>query len=271
MEIANPRNGLGRALPASILLHVLAAVLAVSATMPGPTVSPRVIDLTLLAPSGLEGAPVPARALTGRPATALRAGAPIPPTPPQSVPRADLPEPDPGPKRQAAAIPAPPEAGAATIGKPFAISVPEGSRDASAAASEPIAPVRSPVGDRSALPSLPPGAGSSSGGTRPTGPGRAIDLERGYGYLRDDIQRGIAYPPVARRMGWEGNVVVSFRIHPDGSASDIRVVRGSGFAVLDRNAVEAVRSASPFRTPPAAAEIVTPVVYRLTRENSPKR
>jgi protein TonB len=65
-------------------------------------------------------------------------------------------------------------------------------------------------------------------------------------------------------MGWEGDVVVAFRIHPDGSAGDIRVVRGSGFAVLDRNAVEAVRSAAPFRRPPAEAEIVTPVIYRLT-------
>ncbi|MBI5905812.1 MAG: energy transducer TonB, partial [Deltaproteobacteria bacterium] len=170
-------------------------------------------------------------------------------TSPQSIPRADLPEPDPGPEPPAAPIPAPPEAGAASSAVP-----------------EPTAPVRSPVGIRSGLPPLPPGTAPPSGRSSSAGhgPGRAIDLEGGYAYLRDDIQRGIAYPPVARRMGWEGNVVVSFRIHPDGSASDIRVVRGSGFAVLDRNAVEAVRSASPFRTPPAEAEIVTPVVYRLT-------
>jgi protein TonB len=86
---------------------------------------------------------------------------------------------------------------------------------------------------------------------------------RSYGYLRDAIQRGIAYPAVARRMGWEGRVVVAFLILPDGTVRNVRVVRGSGFAVLDRNAVEAVRTASPFPRPPAEAEVLTPVVYKL--------
>jgi protein TonB len=49
----------------------------------------------------------------------------------------------------------------------------------------------------------------------------------------------------------------------DGSVRDVRVVQGSGFAVLDRGAVEAVRNASPFPRLPAEAEIITPVLYRL--------
>jgi protein TonB len=64
-------------------------------------------------------------------------------------------------------------------------------------------------------------------------------------------------------MGWEGRVVVAFVILPDGRVRDIRVVRGSGHALLDRSAVEAVRSASPFPPPPAEAEILTPVVFKL--------
>ncbi|MBE0603248.1 MAG: energy transducer TonB, partial [Deltaproteobacteria bacterium] len=72
-----------------------------------------------------------------------------------------------------------------------------------------------------------------------------------------------SYPAVARKMGWEGSVVVAFVILPDGAVRDVRVVHGSGFSVLDRNAVEAVRSASPFPHPPAEAEVLTPVVYRL--------
>jgi len=84
-----------------------------------------------------------------------------------------------------------------------------------------------------------------------------------YGSIHSVIQRGIAYPALARKMGWEGRVVVAFRILPDGSVRDVRVVEGSGHAILDRNAVEAVRSASPFPLPPPAAEILTPVVYKL--------
>jgi protein TonB len=64
-------------------------------------------------------------------------------------------------------------------------------------------------------------------------------------------------------MGWEGKVVVAFMVLSDGSVRDIRVVQGSGYAVLDRGAVEAVRNASPFPRPPAEAEIITPVLYRL--------
>jgi protein TonB len=92
---------------------------------------------------------------------------------------------------------------------------------------------------------------------------RTASPERAYGSIRNVIQRGIAYPVLARKMGWEGRVVVAFRILADGSVRDIRVVEGSGHAILDRNAVEAVRSASPFPHPPPAAEIFTPVVYKL--------
>jgi len=85
-----------------------------------------------------------------------------------------------------------------------------------------------------------------------------------FAWIRDAIQRAIAYPPAARRMGWEGKVVVAFLLLSDGSVRDVRVVQGSGHAALDRGAVDAVRSASPFPRSPVEAEVITPVVYRLT-------
>jgi protein TonB len=88
-------------------------------------------------------------------------------------------------------------------------------------------------------------------------------LERHYAYIRDAIQQGISYPPMARKMGWEGKVVVAFLVLADGSVRDVRIVRGSGHPALDRGAFEAVRKAAPFPRPPAEAEIITPVVYRL--------
>jgi protein TonB len=65
-------------------------------------------------------------------------------------------------------------------------------------------------------------------------------------------------------MGWVGKVVVAFQLLSDGSVRDVRVVQGSGHAALDRGAVDAVRNASPFPRSPVEAEIITPVVYRLT-------
>ncbi|MGE5247856.1 MAG: energy transducer TonB, partial [Verrucomicrobiota bacterium] len=100
-------------------------------------------------------------------------------------------------------------------------------------------------------------------GPQPFATGGGSVPGRAYGFIQRVIQQGVSYPAVARRMGWEGRVIVAFRILQDGTVRDIRVVEGSGHAVLDRSAVEAVRSASPFPQPPAEAEIVTPVVYKL--------
>jgi len=135
----------------------------------------------------------------------------------------------------------------------------------------PAAPDRASV---SAPPSPGPTVGSAEKGPFSTG---AFGVETApmppvkgggsgtpaLGSIPEAIQRGVAYPPLARKMGWEGRVLISFRILPDGSVRDIRVVQGSGYAILDRNAVEAVRSASPFPRPQEATEIRTPVVYKL--------
>jgi protein TonB len=85
-----------------------------------------------------------------------------------------------------------------------------------------------------------------------------------FAWIRDAIQHAIAYPATARRMGWEGKVVVAFQLLSDGSVRDVRVVQGSGHAALDRGAIDAVRNASPFPRSPVEAEVITPVVYRLT-------
>jgi len=102
----------------------------------------------------------------------------------------------------------------------------------------------------------------AAGGSPPGAPG-AGPLAN-FTWIRDAIQHAIAYPPAARRMGWEGKVVVAFRLLSDGSVRDVRVVQGSGHASLDRGAIDAVRNASPFPRVPAGAEVITPVVYRLT-------
>ena len=53
------------------------------------------------------------------------------------------------------------------------------------------------------------------------------------------------YPRFARDNGWEGRVEVRMTIGPDGEIASLRVVRGSGFSILDEQAREMVRSAKP--------------------------
>jgi protein TonB len=49
------------------------------------------------------------------------------------------------------------------------------------------------------------------------------------------------YPPISRRLGEQGAVVLRVMISPDGRAGEIQLVKGSGYARLDRAAIEAVR------------------------------
>jgi len=49
------------------------------------------------------------------------------------------------------------------------------------------------------------------------------------------------YPPAARRLREQGEVLLSVYILPDGSVGEIRLKRSSGHARLDRSALEAVK------------------------------
>lgn len=53
--------------------------------------------------------------------------------------------------------------------------------------------------------------------------------------------RPAAYPPRAVELGQQGEALVRVRLDPDGSAAEILVWRGSGFDLLDRAALAAVR------------------------------
>jgi protein TonB len=88
-------------------------------------------------------------------------------------------------------------------------------------------------------------------------------LKANFSYIKDMINEEITYPGVARQMGWEGMVKVSFIISFDGSVRRIEVLKSSGFEILDRNAIEAVKKASPFPKPPAEAQIIIPILYKL--------
>lgn len=58
--------------------------------------------------------------------------------------------------------------------------------------------------------------------------------------LRTHLARHFEYPYAARLRGWEGEVLLAFRIESDGRLEDIRVARGSGFAVLDDSALNSL-------------------------------
>ncbi len=88
-------------------------------------------------------------------------------------------------------------------------------------------------------------------------------LKEHFSYIRDIITKNLSYPYMARKMGWEGRVTVSFVVSENGSASDIKIIESSGFDILDKNALKTVKKVSPFPKPPVKAEVIIPIVYRL--------
>lgn len=81
--------------------------------------------------------------------------------------------------------------------------------------------------------------------------------------LRAAIQRRVVYPDVARRMGWQGKVIVIFVLQKDGQVRDVRVHASSGFTSLDGSALQAVERAAPLSSAGESVQIVMPIVFAL--------
>lgn len=89
---------------------------------------------------------------------------------------------------------------------------------------------------------------------------------------RTAVERELAqhfrYPRLARQRGWQGRVVLAFRIDADGHIDGVRVRKSSGRAILDETAVESLRSIE--RLPGMAEhlgsgsfDLTLPVTYQL--------
>lgn len=88
-------------------------------------------------------------------------------------------------------------------------------------------------------------------------------LKANFSYIRDMINRKLIYPMIARQKGWEGKVKLSFIISGNGFVKDIIIIESSGIEILDKSAIDAVKSASPFPKPTIAAQIIIPIRYKL--------
>ena len=67
-----------------------------------------------------------------------------------------------------------------------------------------------------------------------------------YLALKRKIELVWEYPYKARRTGVQGRLLMRFVINQDGSLAEVTILRSSGVALLDHEAVRAIRDASPF-------------------------
>jgi protein TonB len=82
--------------------------------------------------------------------------------------------------------------------------------------------------------------------------------------LQQEIARHFNYPLLARRRGWQGEVLLAFRLEADGRISDARVLRSSGYGVLDRAALTALGKVGRIAAGLSRGlAMELPVIYRL--------
>ncbi|HEX7598817.1 MAG TPA: energy transducer TonB [Polyangia bacterium] len=132
-----------------------------------------------------------------------------------------------------------------------------------------------PEGDDPAL-AAPSGTGTASAPPPPVvavlsappppapAPVRAIAAHEGANYLKNPRP---AYPEIAQRRNWEGEVLLRVHVTSDGRPTQISIQRSSGRDVLDLAAIEAVRGWSfvPARigNQTVAGWVNVPIVFHL--------
>ena len=89
--------------------------------------------------------------------------------------------------------------------------------------------------------------------------------------LLDQFKRVMVYPKEALELQIEGRAVVRVGIGADGRMLSSKVDPSSGYAVLDRAALDMVRKAHPLATLPPALrgrsfEAAVPVTFQIKRE-----
>lgn len=104
------------------------------------------------------------------------------------------------------------------------------------------------------------GEGVPGNFTQPEFPGGQEEL---FAFIIDEVE----YPPKARANGTEGNVFTGFTVNPDGSISDIKIVKGVS-TELDAEAIR-VLNEMPSWEPglkdekPVAVEMTLPISFQL--------
>ncbi|HUW24964.1 MAG TPA: energy transducer TonB [Gallionella sp.] len=150
------------------------------------------------------------------------------PSPPQAAPVAPVPEPVPEPKPLVKPKPKPkPEPKPQPVAEPIPVDTPQAET-----APETVTPVATA---ETSVPAEASSAPSEPVNSSPGLPDREPDYQAAY--LRNPVP---AYPMVARRMGWQGRVVLNVEVLASGMPGRIELYQSSGHDVLDKAAMRAV-------------------------------
>lgn len=103
--------------------------------------------------------------------------------------------------------------------------------------------------------------------------GQSSDLGTTIAYPLYKKNTPPVYPAIARSRGYEGIVLLSAEVLPDGRVGNMKIRKSSGYAILDQSAMEAVK---PWKFEPAKKSgspftvwVDLPIKFILHGQNSP--
>lgn len=264
---AAPRPGVALAVGVSLALHaaVLALLPAGPAPLPGNSAAP-LLRVELARPT-----PRPATAPVPAPAPVVAKPGPPPeisaPEPPRPAPSSRVETPPRMPEPRTARIPETrPETGAArSTTAPARPRSAASTRTVGHQAPPPPGGIRASEATPVSATAPVPAAATGSAAPAPE-PGLAAEVRR---IIRLRLAGEFHYPVLARRRGWEGEVVLAFRVDADGRIGNVKVANSSGFGLLDSAARDALLRVATValadgQRPGTPLDLTLPVIYRLS-------
>ncbi|HMA65555.1 MAG TPA: energy transducer TonB [Chitinispirillaceae bacterium] len=85
-----------------------------------------------------------------------------------------------------------------------------------------------------------------------------------FSYIASIITKNTRYPPFAEEMEISGTVVLEFVVSKEGVVNNVAIVKSSGYAILDNDAIRTIKISSPFPSSRVTARIMFPMEYRLS-------
>ena len=93
-------------------------------------------------------------------------------------------------------------------------------------------------------------------------------LESYSSLLANAIAKYKQYPKIAQMRGWQGTVIADLEIDSKGTVISIKIKKSTTYEVLDNEALEMIRKASPFPAPPESLRgknfnVLVPISFKL--------
>jgi len=101
-----------------------------------------------------------------------------------------------------------------------------------------------------------------------TNPDEAQETDNYAHRISKIIMNNQQYPGLAKMRGWQGTVIADLEIDSKGSVINVKIKKSSTYEVLDKQALEMIKKASPFPAPPDNLRgknfnVLVPISFKL--------